>query len=53
VTRKERMWAALRGEPVDRVPFATYNLHPYRNSPHRQDESYRARYHPCRTGFIG
>lgn len=41
MTRKERMLAALRGEPVDRVPFATYNLHPYRNSPHRQDESYR------------
>lgn len=41
MTWKERMLAAMRGEPVDRVPFSTYNLHPYRNSPHRQDESYR------------
>jgi uroporphyrinogen-III decarboxylase len=35
------MLAAMRGEAVDRVPFATYNLHPYRGSPHQRDGSYR------------
>lgn len=40
MTRKERMLAAVRGEDVDRVPFATYNLHPYGNSAHRRDPSY-------------
>ena len=41
MTRKERIFAALRGEPVSQVPFVTYNLHPYADSPHRQDPSYR------------
>lgn len=39
MTRKERMFAAFRHEPVDRIPFATYNLHPF-NSAHRDDPSY-------------
>ncbi len=29
MTRRERMFAAIRRAPVDRVPYATYNLHPY------------------------
>jgi uroporphyrinogen-III decarboxylase len=29
MTRKARLWAAVRHKPVDRVPYATYNLHPY------------------------
>ena len=41
MTRKASIFAALRGEPVSHVPFATYNLHPYADSPHRQDPSYR------------
>jgi len=27
VSPAERMWAAVRGEPADRLPFATYNCH--------------------------
>ena len=41
MTRKQRIFAALRGEPVSPVPFATYNLQPYADSPHRRDPSYR------------
>ena len=41
MTRKKRMLAAIRGEDVDQVPFATYNLHPYVNSAHTRDPSYR------------
>jgi len=29
MTRREEMISALRRQPVDRVPYATYNLHPY------------------------
>ncbi len=39
MTRKERLFAAFRRQPVDRVPFATYNLHPFSQA-HRQDPSY-------------
>ena len=39
MTRRERMLAAVRHEPVDRVPFSTYNLYP--DSPdHANDPSY-------------
>lgn len=41
MTRKDRMLAAARREPVDHVPFCTYNLHPYGNSSHARDESYK------------
>jgi uroporphyrinogen-III decarboxylase len=41
MTRKERLLAAMRGQAVDRIPFATYNLHPYRHSAHSRDPSYR------------
>jgi len=40
MTRKERALAAIRREPVDRVPHATYNLHPYGPSAHSKDPSY-------------
>jgi uroporphyrinogen-III decarboxylase len=40
MTRKERMVAALRREPVDTIPFATYNLHPYPGGKHAGDTSY-------------
>ena len=54
MTRRERMLAAIRREPVDRVPYATYNLHPYgggtqsyesdgvrpESSPHLSDPTY-------------
>jgi uroporphyrinogen-III decarboxylase len=39
VTRKERIFAAIRRDQVDRVPFATYNLHPF-GSRHGEDPSY-------------
>lgn len=39
MNRKERMFAAFRCEPVDRCPFATYNLHPF-SAVHREDPSY-------------
>jgi len=39
MTRKQRMFAAMRHEPVDRVPFSTYNLHICSPS-HTQDPSY-------------
>ena len=43
--RKGRLWAALRRKPVDRVPYATYNLHPYGGvrdvlPPHAQEPTY-------------
>jgi len=41
MTRRERMLAALRQRQVDRLPFCTYNLHPYGRSEHAQDPSYR------------
>ena len=34
------MMSAVRHRPVDRCPYATYNLHPYLNSPHAADPSY-------------
>lgn len=39
MTYKERMFAAFRHQPVDHVPFATYNLHPF-SPAHRNDPSY-------------
>ncbi len=39
MTHKERMFAAIAHRPVDRVPFATYNLHPF-GGVHRSDASY-------------
>jgi uroporphyrinogen-III decarboxylase len=41
MTRKERMLAAIDRRPVDCVPHATYNLHPYAGSGHLDDPSYR------------
>ena len=54
MTRKDRLFAAIRRQAVDRVPYATYNLHPYgggvqgyqtdktsaARSPHLTDPSY-------------
>ena len=40
MTRKERMLAAMRRRPVDRVPFSAYNLFPYGGSGHAEDPSY-------------
>lgn len=40
MTRKESMYAAIRRQPIEHVPFATYNLHPYRGSSHSQDPGY-------------
>jgi hypothetical protein len=40
MTRKERMLAAMRRQPVDRVPFSTYNLFPYAGSSHVEDPTY-------------
>ena len=54
MSRKERLLAAIRRQPVDRVPYATYNLHPYgggtqnyqsdgerpATSPHMSDPTY-------------
>jgi len=39
MTRKSRMFAAFRREPVDRAPFSTYNLHPFARA-HADDPSY-------------
>ena len=41
MARKDRMLAALRRRPADRLPFATYNLHPYAKGAHAKDPSYR------------
>ncbi len=40
MNRKERMLAAMRRKPVDRVPFSTIDLHPYAGSRHAEDASY-------------
>ena len=40
MTRKERMFAAIRHQSVDHVPYATYNLHPYTENQHTADSSY-------------
>ena len=40
LSRRSRMLTALRRGSIDKVPFATYNLHPYGDSPHRGDPSY-------------
>jgi len=40
MTRKERMLAAMRRRPVDRVPFSAYNLFPYAGSGHAEDPTY-------------
>lgn len=34
------MLAALRREPVDRCPYATYNIHPYTDNYHTRESSY-------------
>ena len=39
MNNKERMFSAFRHQPVDRIPFATYNLHPFSEA-HRNDPSY-------------
>jgi len=41
MTNQERMLAAVRREPVDRIPYGTYNCHPYVGSHHMDDPSYR------------
>ncbi|MDO8681861.1 MAG: uroporphyrinogen decarboxylase family protein [Armatimonadota bacterium] len=40
MTRKERLLAAIRRGAVDRVPYATYNIHPYSDNDHTRDASY-------------
>lgn len=41
MTRKERMLAAIRHQSVDRVPYATYGMHPYAGGHcHASDPSY-------------
>ena len=40
MTRRGRMLAAIAHGVVDRIPFATYNLHPYAGSIHVGDASY-------------
>ena len=42
MTRQERMLSAVRHRPVDRVPFATYGLHPYVTSTQKGAPSYAA-----------
>ncbi|MDP6449384.1 MAG: hypothetical protein QF773_01100, partial [Lentisphaeria bacterium] len=39
MTNAERMFAAIRRQPIDRVPFATYNFHPF-SAEHANDPSY-------------
>ena len=39
MNRRERLLAAIRHQPVDRVPFATYNLNPA-HARHAKDPSY-------------
>ncbi len=41
MTRKERILKAIRREPVDCVPFATYNFHGCGCNEHVEDASYR------------
>jgi hypothetical protein len=40
MTRAQRMFAAMRFQPVDRVPYSTYNCHPYGRNEHTDDPSY-------------
>lgn len=40
MTPRDRMLAALRLQPVDRVPHATYNLNPYGDNEHTRDATY-------------
>lgn len=40
MTRKDRMLAAMRRQPVDRVPYATYNFHPYGENSHTREAAY-------------
>jgi len=40
MTRKERILATIRRRRTDRVPYATYNLHPYSANRHTADPSY-------------
>lgn len=40
MTRKQRMLAAINLQPVDRIPHATYNIHPYLPTVHSEDGSY-------------
>ena len=40
MTRKERILAAINCRAIDRVPYATYNIHPYSDNTHTRDESY-------------
>lgn len=40
MTHKQRILAAIRRQDIDRVPHATYNIHPYHGSVHRHDASY-------------
>jgi hypothetical protein len=37
----ERMLAAIRGEPVDRMPFSTYNCHGFGWGSHAREAAYR------------
>lgn len=41
MTRRERMMAAIRHEPVDRIPFATYNFSPLGPNEHTKDPTYK------------
>ncbi|MBI2302974.1 MAG: hypothetical protein HYU66_29050 [Armatimonadetes bacterium] len=40
MSHRDRLLAAVRRQPVDGLPFCTYNLHPYGNSAHRTDPGY-------------
>ncbi len=40
MTHTERMLAAMRLQPVDGMPYATYNLNPYAGSRHTSEASY-------------
>ena len=40
MTPHQRMLAAIRGEPVDRLPVATYNCHPFSWGKHREWPEY-------------
>lgn len=37
MTRKERLWAALRGKPVDRIPFCFYEINGLDENPQDMD----------------
>jgi hypothetical protein len=49
MNRQERLLAAVRRQSVDRVPYATYNLHPYANTPHTHDPTYAGMLDRVRT----